>query len=244
MKEIRFDDRVAIVTGAGGGLGLCCARQLAQRGASVVVNYLGVGVNGERGSPEVAQRAAEDIRQRDGNTIADWSDVADPEGATQLIELARSTFGRVDIVISNAGILRDSSFLKMPLAAFTEVVNVHLLGAVNVLRSAWPLMVEGNYGRIVLITSHAGLHGNFGQANYSAAKLALVGLLNSLRIEGARSNILINAVAPLAATRMSELSSLRSIKGELDPTGPAAAVLFLSSDALRDSGRISPRAGI
>jgi NAD(P)-dependent dehydrogenase (short-subunit alcohol dehydrogenase family) len=199
---IRFDGRVAIVTGAGGGLGRSHALALAGRGAKVVVNDLGGMRDGSGGSPEAALKVVEEIRSAGGEAIADGSSVTDAAGVTAMVAKAMGRWGRVDILVNNAGILRDKTFAKMELDDFRAVLDVHLMGAVHCTKAVWEIMRGQNYGRIVMTTSSSGLYGNFGQANYGAAKMALVGLMQTLALEGARYDIRVNCLAPTAATRM------------------------------------------
>jgi NAD(P)-dependent dehydrogenase (short-subunit alcohol dehydrogenase family) len=201
---IRFDGRVAIVTGAGGGLGRSHALALAGRGAKVVVNDLGGMRDGRGGSPEAALGVVEEIRSAGGEAIADGSSVTDAAAVTEMVGKAMGRWGRVDILVNNAGILRDKTFAKMQLDDFRAVLDVHLMGAVHCTKAVWEIMREQNYGRIVMTTSSSGLYGNFGQANYGAAKMALVGLMQTLALEGARHDIRVNCLAPTAATRMTE----------------------------------------
>jgi NAD(P)-dependent dehydrogenase (short-subunit alcohol dehydrogenase family) len=204
MSSLRFDGKVAIVTGAGGGLGRCHALELARRGAKVVVNDLGASVDGSGGSSGAAEKVVAEIKELGGEAMANGSSVTDDKGVEKLVKDTVDTFGRIDILINNAGILRDKSFGKMDLKDFQLVMDVHLMGSVKVTRAAWPVMKEQQYGRIVMTTSSSGLYGNFGQSNYGAAKLALVGFMNTLKIEGQKDNIRVNALAPVAATRMTE----------------------------------------
>lgn len=204
MSDIRFDDRVAIVTGAGGGLGRCHALELARRGAKVVVNDLGASMDGSGGSSEAADKVVKEIEALGGEAIANGSSVTDDAGVQKMVDDAMNKWGRVDILIANAGILRDKSFGKMTMEDIQLVIDVHLMGSFKPIKALWDTMKEQNYGRIVVTTSSTGLYGNFGQANYGAAKLGLVGLMNTLKIEGAKNNIKINAVCPVAATRMTE----------------------------------------
>jgi NAD(P)-dependent dehydrogenase (short-subunit alcohol dehydrogenase family) len=201
---IRFDGRVAIVTGAGGGLGRSHALALARRGAKVVVNDLGGMRDGRCGSPEAALGVVEEIRSAGGEAIADGSSVTDAAAVTEMVGKAMGRWGRVDILVNNAGILRDKTFAKMELDDFRAVLDVHLMGAVHCSKAVWEIMRAQNYGRIVMTTSSSGLYGNFGQANYGAAKMALVGLMQTLALEGARYDIRVNCLAPTAATRMTE----------------------------------------
>ncbi|HEY3634256.1 MAG TPA: SDR family NAD(P)-dependent oxidoreductase [Caldimonas sp.] len=202
---IRFDGRVAIVTGAGGGLGRQHALALAARGAAVVVNDLGGMVDGNGGgTPSAANAVAAEIRAAGGKAIADGASVTDRDAVQEMVGAALQEWGRVDILVNNAGILRDRSFAKMDLADFRLVVDVHLMGAVTCTKAVWEAMRTQNYGRIVMTTSSTGLFGNFGQSNYGAAKMALVGLMQTLSLEGAKHDIRVNCLAPTAATRMTE----------------------------------------
>tara|TARA_X000000950_G_scaffold30619_1_gene33068 strand:+ start:1010 stop:1924 length:915 start_codon:yes stop_codon:yes gene_type:complete len=204
MSEIRFDGKTAIVTGAGGGLGRCHALELARRGANVVVNDLGPAMDGSKGTSDAANAVVEEIRAAGGTAIGNGSSVADDAGVQKLIDDTMSEFGRIDIIIANAGILRDKSFAKLTMPDFDIILDVHLMGSVKPFKAAWEIMKEQQYGRLVVTTSSTGLYGNFGQTNYGAAKLGLVGLMNSLKQEGAKYNIKINAVCPVAATAMTE----------------------------------------
>jgi NAD(P)-dependent dehydrogenase (short-subunit alcohol dehydrogenase family) len=201
---IRFGGRVAIVTGAGGGLGRQHALALAARGARVLVNDLGSAVDGKGGAPAAAEKVADEIRAAGGQAIANGASVTDFAAVEAMVAAAMREWGRVDILVNNAGILRDKSFAKMDIADFRLVVDVHLMGAVHCTKAVWNIMRERNYGRIVMTTSSSGLYGNFGQANYGAAKMALVGLMQTLSIEGAKHDIRVNCLAPTAATRMTE----------------------------------------
>ena len=201
---IRFDGKVAIVTGAGGGLGREHALALAARGAKVVVNDLGVARDGEGSSASPAQSVVAEIIAAGGEAIANGASVTDPVAVQAMVDEAVAKWGSVDILVNNAGVLRDKSFAKMTLEDFRFVVDVHLMGAVNCTKAVWDGMRERNYGRIVMTTSSSGLYGNFGQANYGAAKMALVGLMQTLSIEGAKNNIKVNCLAPTAHTRMTE----------------------------------------
>jgi len=228
---IRFDGKVAIVTGAGGGLGRAHALELARRGAKVVVNDLGGAVDGSGGSSKAAEGVVAEIKAAGGEAIANGGSVSDREGAQSIVRDAVKAFGTVDILINNAGILRDKSFAKMPLDDFELVLKVHLLGSVYTTQAAWPIMAEKNYGRIVMTTSSSGLYGNFGQSNYGAAKMALVGLMNTLKLEGERKNIRVNTVAPVAATRMTEnLGMPEEVFHALKPELVTPAVLYLVSE--------------
>jgi len=243
MSEIVFDGRVAVVTGAGGGLGRAHALALAARGAAVVVNDLGGSVNGQGSSQSAAQRVVDDITRAGGRATANVDDIATPEGAQRLVQMAVDTYGRLDVLINNAGILRDKSLVKMEPADFEAVVRVHLLGSTWCTRAAWPVMQAQQYGRVVMTTSAAGLYGNFGQSNYGAAKLGLVGLMNSLKEEGAKHGIAVNTVAPVALTRMTEGIALGAMMAGADPEKVTAGVLFLASEACGFSGEILSAGG-
>ena len=228
--SIRFDGRVAIVTGAGGGLGRCYALELARRGARVLVNDLGGAVDGSRGSPSMARAVVEEIAAAGGEAAANHDSVTDRAGARRIVDEAVSRFGSVDILVNNAGILRDKTFAKMELDDFEAVVDVHLMGSVNVTRAAFPVMKDRGYGRIVLTSSSSGLYGNFGQTNYGAAKLGLVGFMSSLKLEGAKYGIRVNAVAPTAATRMTDGLWPPGVDGALAPEHVVPAVIYLCSE--------------
>ncbi len=220
---IRFDGRVAIVTGSGGGLGRCHALGLAARGAKVVVNDIGKG-----GAPsESAQKVVDEIQAAGGVAIADGSDVADFEQITAMVERIEKDWGRVDILVNNAGILRDKTFAKMEMSDFDRVISVHLRGSANCSKAVWNGMRERNYGRIVFTSSASGIYGNFGQANYGAAKAALVGLMNVLHLEGSKYNIRVNTLAPTAATAMTAGLLPAEAVQMLSPESVTPAVLFL-----------------
>jgi len=228
--SIRFDGRVAIVTGAGGGLGKCYALELARRGAKVVVNDLGGAVDGTSGPRNTAQAVADEITAAGGEAVANHDSVTDRVAAQRMVDEAVSRFGAVDILVNNAGILRDKTFAKMELDDFESVVDVHLMGSVNVTRAAFPLMKERGYGRIVLTSSSSGLYGNFGQSNYGAAKMGLVGFMNTLKLEGARYNIKVNSVAPTATTRMTDGLWPSGVADALAPEYVVPAVIYLCSE--------------
>ena len=229
--SIDFKGKVAIVTGAGAGLGRIHALELARRGAKVVVNDLGSSVDGSGGSSAAAQAVVEEIKAAGGEAIANGASVSDKKGAESIVADAVKAFGTVDILINNAGILRDKSFSKMTLEDFELIVSVHLLGSVYVTKAAWPVMIEKGYGRIVMTTSSSGLYGNFGQTNYGAAKLGVIGLMNTLKIEGEKKNIRVNAIAPIAATRMTEgLGIPEEFFKKLKPELVTPAVIYLCSE--------------
>jgi NAD(P)-dependent dehydrogenase (short-subunit alcohol dehydrogenase family) len=230
LMTIRFDGRVAIVTGAGGGLGRQHALALAARGAKVVVNDLGGTVDGNGGTPKAAQAVVDEIRAAGGEAIANGASVTDPLAVQAMVEQALATWGRVDILVNNAGILRDKSFGKMTLEDFRLVVDVHLMGAVHCTKAVWDTMRAQNYGRIVMTTSSSGLYGNFGQANYGAAKMALVGLMQTLSIEGAKNDIRVNCLAPTAATRMTENLMPEAVLELLQPEVVTPGLLALVAE--------------
>ncbi len=230
MDKIDFSGRVAIVTGAGGGLGRLHALGLAQRGAKVVVNDLGGAVDGSGGSATAAQRVVDEIKAMGGEAIANGASVTDFDAVQAMVQQTMDTWGRVDVLVNNAGILRDKSFAKMELADFRLVLDVHLMGAVHTTKAVWPHMVAQKYGRIVMTTSSTGLYGNFGQANYGAAKLALAGLMQTLSIEGVKHNIHVNSLAPTAATRMTEGLMPPDVFEALKPEAVVPAMLVLASE--------------
>jgi NAD(P)-dependent dehydrogenase (short-subunit alcohol dehydrogenase family) len=231
MSSIDFKGRVAIVTGAGGGLGRQHALALAARGARVVVNDLGGARDGSGGSVSAAQAVVDEIRAAGGEAIANGASVTDFEAVQAMVAQAVAAWGRVDILVNNAGILRDKSFAKMDLADFRLVMDVHLMGAVHCTKAVWALMNEQKYGRIVMTTSSSGLYGNFGQSNYGAAKLALVGLMQTLSIEGAKNDIRVNCLAPTAATRMTEDLMPEAVLEALKPQAVVPAMLVLAGQA-------------
>ena len=227
---IRLDERVAIVTGAGAGLGRTHALALAARGARVVVNDLGSARDGTGASAESAQRVVDEIRAAGGQAIANGASVTDTEGVAAMVEQAMQQWGRIDILVNNAGILRDKTFAKVTLEDFRTVMEVHLMGAVICTQAVWPIMNAQQYGRVIMTTSSSGLHGNFGQANYSAAKMALVGLMQTLALEGARNNIRVNCLAPTAATRMTEGLLPPEVLAVLTPASISPGVVYLASE--------------
>ena len=228
--QIDFKGRVAIVTGAGGGLGRQHALALAARGAKVVVNDLGGARDGSGGSVSAAEAVVAEIRAAGGEAIANGASVTDWDAVQAMVKQAVDTWGRIDILVNNAGILRDKSFAKMELADFRLVMDVHLMGAVHCCKAVWPYMTEQKYGRILMTTSSSGLYGNFGQSNYGAAKLALVGLMQTLSLEGAKYGIHVNALAPTAATRMTEDLMPQAVLDALRPEAVVPAMLVLVSE--------------
>ena len=204
MSIIEFNDRVAIVTGAGGGLGRSHALELARRGVKVVVNDLGGSVSGEGGSATMAENVVEEIREFGGTAMANGANVTNPEEVQDMVSSVIEKWGHIDILVNNAGILRDKSFTKMDINDFRLVIEVHLMGSVICTKAVWDHMKERKYGRIVMTTSSSGNYGNFGQTNYGAAKTGVVGLMNTLCLEGAKYDIRVNALSPTAATRMTE----------------------------------------
>ena len=227
---VRFDGRVAIVTGAGGGLGRQHALGLAARGAKVVVNDLGGTLDGNGGTPTAALTVVEEIRAAGGEAIASGASVTDPAAVQTMVGEAMQRWGRIDILVNNAGILRDKSFAKMDVADFRLVMEVHLMGAVHCCKAVWDIMRAQNYGRIVMTTSSSGLYGNFGQANYGAAKMALVGLMQTLSIEGAKNDIRVNCLAPTAATRMTANLMPEAVLKLLEPGAVTPGLLALVAD--------------
>ncbi len=237
-EEIRFDGQVAIVTGAGGGLGRIYALELARRGAKVVVNDLGGSPDGSGASSSPAESVVQEIIQFGGTAIPNFDSVASPQGAQNLVDTTMQAFGRIDILINNAGILRDKSFTKMSPDMWHAVLDVHLNGAFYVTHPVFQIMRQQGYGRIVFTTSAAGLFGNFGQANYAAAKMGILGLMNTLKIEGEKYNIKLNTVAPLAATRLTQDVLPNDLLDQLKPEFVAPLVLYLCSDKCTQSGLI------
>ncbi|MGR4863707.1 SDR family NAD(P)-dependent oxidoreductase [Caulobacter sp. LARHSG274] len=228
--DIRFDGQVAIVTGAGGGLGRQHALELARRGAKVVVNDLGGSVDGSGGSSEAALKVVEEIKALGGEAIAHGASVTDDAGIADLVRTTMATWGRIDILVANAGILRDRTLSKMELADFEAVIQVHVFGAFKPIKAVWDIMKAQNYGRIVVTTSSSGMYGNFGQSNYGAAKMAVLGLMNTLKLEGAKNNVRINAISPVAATRMTEGLMPPEVLEKLKPEYVTPGVVYLVSE--------------
>jgi NAD(P)-dependent dehydrogenase (short-subunit alcohol dehydrogenase family) len=241
-EPITFDGRVAIVTGAGGGLGKTYALELARRGARLVVNDLGGAVDGTGSSESAADRVVSEIRQAGGEAVANYESVSTPEGGAAIVQTALDSFDTVDVVVNNAGILRDRSFANMDISEVDAVLDVHLRGAFYVSQPAFAVMKEKGYGRFVFTSSNAGLFGNFGQANYGAAKAGLAGLSNVLAIEGAKYDIKSNAIAPTAKTRMTE-DLLGPFAEMLQPEQVTPMVVYLCSEANQHSHEIFTAGG-
>ena len=244
MADIRFDGKVAIVTGSGGGLGRQHALELARRGARVVVNDLGGSVDGSGGGSEAAHNVVEEIKALGGEAIANGSSVTDDAGVALMVKNAMDAWGRIDVLVANAGVLRDKTFSKMEIADFEFVLNVHLMGTVKPAKAVWEIMREQNYGRIVVTTSSSGLYGNFGQSNYGAAKLGIIGFMNTLKLEGQKNNIHVNAIAPVAATRMTENLMPPAILERLKPEYVTPGVVFLCSEEAPTGCILTAGAGV
>jgi NAD(P)-dependent dehydrogenase (short-subunit alcohol dehydrogenase family) len=242
MAEISFDGRVAVVTGAGGGLGRTYALEMARRGAKVVVNDLGGSVDGTGGDDTAAQKVVDEIKAVGGEAVPSYDSVSTPEGGENIVKTAVDAFGKVDIVINNAGILRDKSFAKLTWEDLDAVLDVHLKGAFYVSQPAFKVMKENGYGRFVFTSSNAGVFGNFGQTNYGAAKMGLVGLSNILAIEGAKAGIKSNVVCPVAATRMT-MELLGPAADALQAETVTPLVTFLASEACELTHEIFSAAG-
>lgn len=240
--SVSFEGRVAIVTGAGGGIGRCYALELARRGAKVVVNDLG-GARDGTGHSDMALKVVEEIRSAGGEAISNGGSVTEYDQMQAMVEEVKAKWGRVDILINNAGILRDKSFAKMDPADFELVVKVHLIGSAFATKAVWDTMREQNYGRILMTSSSTGLYGNFGQANYGAAKLGLVGLMKTLAIEGAKNNIKVNSISPVAATRMTEDIFPEAAMAMFAPELVAPASLYLVSEDAPSSTILGAGAG-
>lgn len=236
MAEIRFDGKVVVVTGAGGGLGRSHALLLAGRGAKVVVNDLGGAPDGTGESTMMADKVVEEIRSAGGEAVPNYDSVATMEGGANIIRTAMDQFGRIDILINNAGILRDVSFMKMPEESWDIIFSVHVKGAFCCTKAAWPIMREQQYGRIIMTSSAAGIYGNFGQANYSSAKMALIGLGQTLALEGKKYNILANTIAPIADSRLTATVLPDDIRKKLKPEYVSPLVAYLCSEACEETG--------
>jgi NAD(P)-dependent dehydrogenase (short-subunit alcohol dehydrogenase family) len=241
---ISFQGKVAIVTGAGGGLGRAHALALAKLGAKVVINDLGGSLDGSGGNSEAAEKVVTEITAAGGEAIANGASVSDDAGVAHLVKQTMDKWGRIDVLIANAGILRDKSFAKMELKDFEAVMAVHLMGTVKPCKAVWDIMKAQGYGRIVVTTSSTGLYGNFGQTNYGAAKLSLVGFMNSLKLEGAKDNIKVNAVCPVAATRMTAALMPPAVLEMLKPEFVSSAVTYLASDDAPTGMILTAAAGV
>ena len=237
MSEIRFDDRVAVITGAGGGLGRTHALEFARRGAKVVVNDLGGAMDGTGGGSAMADQVVKEIEEAGGTAVPNYDSVSTPEGGESIIQTALGEFGQVDIVVNNAGILRDKSFAKLSPEELEVVIDVHLKGAFFVSQPAFRAMKERGYGRFIHTTSAAGVFGNFGQTNYGAAKMGLVGLSNVIAVEGAKNNIKSNVIAPIAKTRLTE-DLLGPVADRLEPDRVTPLVVYLCSEACEETHAI------
>ncbi|AGA87733.1 MAG: serine/threonine protein kinase [Gammaproteobacteria bacterium HGW-Gammaproteobacteria-9] len=229
---IRFEDKVVIVTGAGGGLGRAHALLFARHGAKVVVNDLGGSTQGEGANSSAADRVVEEIRQAGGTAIANHDSVTDGD---RIVQQALDTYGRIDVVVNNAGILRDKTFHKMEDADWDLVYRVHVEGAYKVTRAAWPHMREQNYGRVIFTASTSGIYGNFGQSNYGMAKLGLYGLTRTLALEGRKNNVLVNAIAPTGGTRMTEGLIPPQVFEQLKPELVSPLVVYLASEQCQET---------
>lgn len=235
---IRFDNRVAIVTGAGNGLGRAHALLLASRGAKVVVNDPGGAVDGKGGGHAAADKVVDEIKKAGGQAVANYDSVADAKAAANIVKTAVDSFGTVDIVVNNAGVLRDKTFHNMTVEDFDFVVKVHFLGTAYVTHAAWPILRAKAYGRVVVTSSNSGIYGNFGQSNYGGAKLAVVGFMNALRLEGQKYNIMVNALAPVAGTRMTESLMTPEVLEKLRPEYVSPMVAWLCSEQCQRTGGI------
>ena len=241
---IDFKDKVAIVTGAGGGLGRSHALELSKRGAKVVVNDLGGSVDGSGGSSDAAEKVVKEIISSGGQAISNGSSVTDDNGVKLMIDQTIDEYGRIDILINNAGILIDKSFSKMELNDFEKVLNVHLMGSVKPTKAVWEIMKEQNYGRILVTSSSSGLYGNFGQTNYGAAKLGLVGFMNTLKLEGQKYNVNVNALTPVAYTRMTANLMPPEAENLLTPESVTPAAIYLVSDKAPNGTILCAGAGV
>ena len=242
--SLDFTDKVVIVTGAGGGLGKSHALDFARRGAKVVVNDLGGSLDGSAGTSAAAEETVAEIIAAGGQAIANGSSVTDDEGVANMISQTMDAYGRIDVLVNNAGVLRDKSFAKMEIGDFTFVVDVHLFGTMKPTKAVWPIMKEQGYGRIMVTSSSSGLYGNFGQANYGAAKLGVVGFMNTLKLEGQKDNIHINALAPVAWTRMTSNLMPPETEELLKPENVTPAVVFMCSEQAPTGKIICAGAGV
>jgi len=235
MRALRFDGRVALITGAGGGLGRTYALEFAKRGAKVVVNDLGGDRHGTSASTSMADKVVKEIRAAGGQAVPNYDSV---EFGEKLVKTAIDNYGKIDIVVNNAGILRDVSFLKMTDLDWDLIMKVHLKGAYSVTKAAWPYMRDQKYGRVIVTSSNSGVYGSFGQANYAAAKTALIGFSNTLALEGAKYNIFSNVVVPTAGSRLTETIMPKDIVEALKPEFVTPLVVFLSHEKCSENGRV------
>jgi NAD(P)-dependent dehydrogenase (short-subunit alcohol dehydrogenase family) len=242
--SIRFDDQVVIVTGSGNGLGKSHALEFARRGARVVVNDLGGSLDGKSEGSDAAREVVAQIEAGGGEAMANGANVTDYAQVEKMVADALDKWGRVDVLVNNAGILRDKTFAKMDLADFAAVVDVHLYGAVNCTKAVWAQMCEQEYGRIVMTSSSSGIYGNFGQTNYGAAKMGVVGFMNALWLEGQKYGIRVNALAPIAATRMTEDLIPAPVLAMLQPEAVTPAVIFMASEDAPNRQIIAAGAGV
>ncbi len=243
MSELRFDGRVAVITGAGGGLGRAYALLLAERGAKVVVNDLGGTFDGEGADSTPAQKVVDQIKSGGGDAVANYESVSEWDSAQKIIQAAIDQYGQVDILINNAGILRDKSLLKMEIADYLKVIEVHLNGTYYCTKAAFAHMREQGYGRIVSTASAAGVYGNFGQTNYGAAKMGIVGLMNCVCQEGARYGVLANTVVPTAGTRLTATVMPPDVVDKVKPEYVAPMVVYMCSEQFQESGKIYTAGG-
>ena len=235
---ISFEGQVALVTGAGAGLGRAYAIDLARRGAKVVVNDLGGDPHGEGENRAAAQKVVDEIKAAGGEATPNFDSVSSYEGGFNMVKTAMDAYGRLDIVICNAGILRDVAFHNMSEGDWDAVFAVHIKGSFTVLRAAWPVFRQQSYGRVVLTTSSSGIYGQFGQANYGAAKTAMLGLMNVLKQEGAKYNVMVNTIAPVAGTRLTQTVMPQEMVGRLKPELVVPAVTYMVSKECTDSGLV------
>lgn len=241
--SIRFDDQVAIVTGAGGGIGKQHALELARRGAKVVVNDLGGGVDGT-GTSDASEAVVDQILSEGGEAIANGASVTDLDAIKDMTEQVVSKWGQIDILVNNAGILRDKTFHNVSMDDFNLVMDVHFQGTLNCTHTIYPIMRENGYGRIVFTSSSSGVFGNFGQSNYGAAKMAMVGLMNTLKLEGQKYNVFSNTITPVAYTRMTENLMPEDFGKQFQPEYITPAVLYLASDQAPNGAIMAAGAGV
>ena len=244
MAQVSFEDKTVIVTGAGNGLGKSYALEFAKRGANVVVNDLGGSVDGSGSGSSPADEVVEEIKNNGGNAVANYDSVATKEGGASIIDTALNEFGSIHSVVNNAGILRDKSFHKVTLEDFNLVMDVHFQGSLNCTHTIFPIMREQEYGRIIFTSSSSGVFGNFGQTNYGSAKMAMVGLMNTLKLEGQNKNVFTNSITPVAYTRMTEGLIPEDFGKNLQPEFITPAVIFLASENAPNGAIIAAGAGV